>query len=135
MKDIITLGELRVRIADVFSMSRICGMTSAQEQDRLKQFVWDELNRQWANGRRVYSQYVCGYAQGVIEQQRADNYRWHLEFCYIAPDGTKYSTHKTSKHPSTDTFYARGEGSKLNDMPSGHYWIESGKPYFVGEPT
>lgn len=100
----------------------------------IKRRLWDELARRYANGRRVYSLFLAGYAQGLIDAHRAENYLRHLEFCYIGADGTKYSTRKGAPR-TTEEFYSSGRGCELADMPSGHFWIENGKPYFTGKVT
>jgi len=128
----LTMGEIRSRVSDLFATSRIQGMTSAEECDLLNRGLWGELGRRYANGRRVYSHYLAGYAMGLVDAHRADNYARHLEFCYLGADGTKYSTRKGAAR-STEEFYAAGRGCELGSMPSGHFWIENGKPYFTGE--
>lgn len=130
MPKILNMGQIANRVRDCFSMSRISGFTSKKECDYLNAHLWAELNRTHANGRAVYSSYLRGFATGLVESERFANYRWHLEFCYVAADGTKYSTRKGAES-STEFFYNSGRGFELCDMPSGHFWIESGKPYFA----
>ena len=130
MKTILSLSQIETRIEDVFSMSRLCGMTSAEENERVKTHIWDELNRKHGK-RAVYSAWFCGYAAGLIAAARSANYAQHLEFCYVEND-VKFSTHKASSHRSTEEFYSAGRGCELGSLPSGHFWKKSGKPYFVG---
>jgi hypothetical protein len=130
MPAVLNMSQITTRVRDCFSMSRICGFTSKQECDYINAHLWAELNRTYKNGRAVYSTYLRGFAAGLIESERFANYRWYLEFCYVGPDGTKYSTRKGAAR-TTQEFYDSGRGVELCDMPSGHYWIESGKPYFV----
>jgi len=46
----------------------------------------------------------------------------YLEFCYMGKDGVLYSTHKKSKHRSTEEFYSSGRGHELFHLQGDHYW-------------
>lgn len=126
----LSMSDIKARVGDCFSSSRIQGMTSAQECELLNRRLFEELGRRYANGRSVYSVYLVGYAQGLIDAHRQENYAQHLEFCYVGSDGTRYSTRKGAAR-STEEFYSQGRGHELGALPSGHFWIKNGKPYFT----
>lgn len=130
MKTILGLHQWKTRVSDVFSMAQCCGMTHAAMLEYLNEKVHSELNRKWANGRRVYSAYVSGFVSGLIQLQFDMLFRYHLHFCFVGSDGTVYSTHKGIT-PNTEEFYSSGRGCELSHLPSAHFWIKAGKPFNV----
>lgn len=130
----VTMTQIETRIADIFHMARICRQTSAELDAALRAQILDPLNTRTPGGRHKHSAWVSGYAAGYIAARRADLYRYHLEFCYKAPDGALYSTHDESTHKRTAEFYAAGRGGELANMPGGHYWRDSDRPFFTGAP-
>jgi hypothetical protein len=128
---ILTMPQIATRVRECFTVSRLCGSTHVEELERVSRTIWQELGRKYSNGRPVYSRYLQGFAQGLIEAERFANYREHLEFCYVDKDGTKYSTRKGAAR-STEEFYKACRGHELGKLPGGHYWIVTGKPYSTG---
>lgn len=70
--------------------------------------------------------WLTSYFDGMVKVYTDNFYRYDLEFCYWIKD-VKYSINRDS-----DMYYEKHgiKPSELCDMPSGHYWINSDKPYF-----
>lgn len=102
------------RIIELFSMTRLCHRTHGAHivaHEKIKSGL-PSNTPQWVRA------YLDGYATALWK----DLYFRDLEFCYLAEDGTLYSTHKQSTHRLTEEFYARGEGHLINRMMGDHYW-------------
>ena len=125
------LGMLQwqARVSEVYSMVTLCKMEQSAELDYVQKHIRTELARKWGN-RAVYSVYLQGYVQGLIDAQRERITRELTEFCYVQ-NGILFSTHKQSTHRLTEEFYSAGKGRELGNLPNGIYWRGSDKPYFV----
>ena len=129
MKTILRTSDWKTRVGELFSTAESCGCSSTELNEWTKSRIWAELDRKHGT-RPVYSNYLRGYVQGMIELRRDALYLTHLEFCYVGEDGTRYSTRKGALR-STDEFYDTGRGRELGSMLNGHFWIKTGKPFFV----
>lgn len=125
------LGMLQwqTRVNDVYHMVTLCKMEQSAELDYVQKHIRTELARKWGN-RAVYSVYLQGYVQGLIDAKREYITRELTEFCYVQ-NGVLFSTHKQSTHRLTEEFYSAGKGRELGNLPNGIYWRGSDKPYFV----
>jgi hypothetical protein len=130
-KSILSMSQIETRIADIFSMAKLCHYSSEYLNLRLNDTVHSELSRTTGKIRkqRVYSDYLKGFASGLIRAHTAQIYAENLEFCYLV-DGILYSTHKLSSKPKTEIFYAAENGRVLNDVPNGHYWKNSNSLFY-----
>ena len=124
----VSFTQIETRINDIFEMAEICKWHSQKLTERLNDQITFPLNYKTPAGRRKHSVWLAGYAAGYIAAKRNDIWRNKVEFCYLV-DGVLYSTHTASTRPTTEQFYARGEGSKLADSYGAHYWIGSDKPF------
>lgn len=125
------LSQIETRIADIFSMAKICHMTSHNLSARLNEQIIDPLNYRTPSGKRRHSVWFCGYAAGIIARMRSEIWQQHVEFCYDI-GGILYSTHTDSDKPSTDHFYGKDISglSELFTSENGrHYWKHTDKPY------
>ena len=130
MLRILKMSDWKTRVSDLFSTVESCGCTHIELNELTRTRIWDEMARK--HGKRpVYSSYLQGYVQGLIDLRRDALYLTHLEFCFVGADGTQYSTRKGAAR-STEEFYSAGRGCELNHLPKGHFWIKSGKPFYVG---
>lgn len=131
-RSILTHREFETRIADCYHMARVCRLTSEEALDRLQKHVLSEVNRTIGKvrPRPVYSYHMKGFVSGYCRALDNARYANDLEFCYMQ-NGILFSTHKESIHRKTEEFYAAGKGCELGDLPSGHYWKFSDKPFFV----
>jgi hypothetical protein len=113
-------------------MARVCRMDSKAALDHLTRYVLSEVNRTTGKvrPRPVYSYHMKGFVSGYCRAWDNARYRNDLEFCYLQ-NGILFSTHKDSIHRKTEEFYAAGKGCELGDLPSGHYWKFSDKPFFI----
>jgi len=116
-----TLHDIETRIADIYSMARICKWSSVRIGEELKARIYEPLNARYPSGKRKHTQYEAGYAAGVIARYRSEIWEKDVEFCYLV-DGILYSTHKQSNRPTTEVFYKAGNGNVLADSPNAHYW-------------
>lgn len=131
---ILTMSDWESHIASLYSYAIHSQMTHTELQDLTAKHVHVELNRQHGK-RKVYTLHIQGFVTGLRRVHDALLYQHHLEYCYLV-NGKLYSTHRSSMHPSTDTFYARGEGHLLGKTEvHGHYWRMSEKPFFLGNPS
>ena len=71
--------------------------------------------------------YVDGYRRALDDAL----YRDKLEFCYIH-EGIRYSVRDGAEH-GTDQLYAMIEPSTIPKLVHGHFWIKTGKPFFIGD--
>jgi hypothetical protein len=126
---ILNMTQWETRVNDWFSIVTTCKLSHADMLDRQSKFIDAEINRKWANGRRVYSSYMSGYIQGLITAKRSELFRTWVEFCYVDADGVIYSTWNKSDRRKTEEFYSSERGHLLNDMEHGHYWINSDKKF------
>lgn len=120
----VTMNQIKLRINDIYSMAVSCRMDHNAICDMLKERVILPLNERNKSNRRKHSQFMYGYAQGIIDAWRDKIWRDHVEFCYEV-DGILYSTHKTSKRSTTAQFYDAGQGSILADAKGAHYWRDN----------
>lgn len=123
------MREWQTRVNDVYHMVTLCKMEQSAELEYVQTHISAELARKWGT-RRVYSVYLQGYVQGLIDAKRERITRELTEFCYVQ-NGILFSTHKQSSHRLTDEFYSADKGSELGNLPNGIYWRGSDKPYFV----
>lgn len=109
------------KINDIFHMAKLCGHTSQQMTAK-----WIEYKRTLP--KKVPS-WIHWYWRGIWDTKMSSLYRYDLEFCYIVND-IKYSIRKDS-----DMYYGKHDISPKqlcdNQQSSGHYWIKTGKPYFI----
>ena len=127
----VTMTQLANRIREIFSAARSFKSTSDEINAQLIEKVTGPLNYRTPGGRRKHSNYLLGYAQGVIDSERENLFRNYLEFCYLV-DGEIFSTHrqKDTTRRTTEVFYSANHGHILNDAPHGFYWKDSDKRYF-----
>jgi hypothetical protein len=76
-----------------------------------------------------YPRYVSSYITGVHDSLQSIAHNDDLEFCYVVK-GKRYSVHKDSP------LYYESHGfspKEIYDLAEqcGHFWKESGKPYYV----
>lgn len=127
---VLELSQWESRVAELYSMARLCKMSHPRFMERRQAQVLAELTRKYGGKRAVYSAYVHGYVSGLMRAHDAALYRYHLEFCYLV-DGVLYATGQHSEtHRLTDEFYSTNRGHLLSSAPSGHYWKGSDVCYF-----
>ena len=117
-------GQMTGQINSLFQMAMLWGDITAEElTKRLIEITHPKSPKS-------IPEWVRCYCQGVSDTLHNQLYQDHLEFCYTLEDGNRYSVRKESnryyeKHAITP--------KELHDrsISSGHYWIKSGKPYFI----
>lgn len=124
-----TFTQIDTAIEDAFSVATISKLSSQSLTELLDRYIMNELRSKTVSGRRRYPEYYRTYANGYIKAKINDIYRHHLEFCYIDDDGSLVSTHKGTKHRSTEEFYQAGRGVELGDKEAHHYWKDSDKAF------
>ena len=124
----VTMSQVESRIYDIVSTVKICHLTSMEMHDRLTERVSNPLNEKYPSGKRKHCTWLAGYATGVIAAMRHSIWTNDVEFCYMV-DGVLYSTHTVSDKPTTEQFYARGEGNILNNAEGRHYWKGTNKAF------
>jgi hypothetical protein len=123
------MSQWEARVNELFSTAIICSVSHDKLLQMTNERIYSELNRKYANGRRVYPAYINGYIQGLMTVHRANLYRHHLEFCYDV-DGVIYSTHRqTTRAHTTEEFYAANKGYVLCNAKGAHYWKDSDKQF------
>lgn len=125
----LTVREWQTRVDSTYHMVILCKMEQSAELDYVAKHIRAELARKWGK-RAVYSVYLHGYVQGLIDAKREYIARELTEFCYLQ-NGILFSTHRDSTHRLTEEFYSAGKGCELGRLPNGLYWRGSDKPYFV----
>jgi hypothetical protein len=127
---ILGMGEFKTRVGDVFNMIKVCRMTHTASLDLIKEKLWNEADRKHGE-RRVYSNFMRGYVQGLIDAQRDDIERNHLEFCYLV-DGVYFTTSKqdTGKRKTEEFYDGTGKARILSDSPNGSMWKGTDKIYY-----
>lgn len=78
-----------------------------------------------------YPRYVSSYIMGVFDSLKALAQDNDLEFCYVV-DGKRYSIQKDSPLFFEKHHFSPKEIYDLAEQ-CGHFWKESGKPYYVDE--
>ncbi len=121
--------EWRTMVNEVYSMVTICKMEQSAELDYVQKHLRTELARKWGK-RFIYSTYMQGFVEGLIDAKRERITRELTEFCYVQ-NGILFSTHKQSTHRLIEEFYKADKGHELSSLPNGIYWRGSDKPYFV----
>lgn len=124
----VTLSQIEMRVNDLFSTARICKQTSTELTGRLMEKVINPINEHYPSGKRKHSVFLEGYVAGLIAAGRRSIWHNDVEFCYLV-DGIVYSTHKDSTRPTTEGFYARGEGNIVNNAEGRHYWKGTDKAF------
>lgn len=115
-------------------MGILCKSTADRLREELNSKVYNELNRRYKSnvlpkGRSVYSNYMRGYAYGLITAHNTHIMQNLVEFCYLH-EGKLYSTRKNSKHPYwADTI----DGQIISKCTGNFYWKGTDKPYTVNE--
>jgi hypothetical protein len=131
MSQILTQSQWRTRVNDTLSMIRLCHMDSVKAYEYGEKHIRTELRRVTGTAsRRVYSAYVQGYVQALMDAGMDGFYRNDLEFCYLQ-DGVLFATGKNSEKRKTEEFYASDTGHLLSNLPSGHYWKGTDKAYYL----
>lgn len=123
-----SISRIESRINEVFTMAEICGWHSSKLNDVLMERIINPINHKTASGKRRHSVWLAGYVSGYIASKRNDIWRNKVEFCYEY-NGELYSTHKESKHKTTQEFYDRNEGYILSGCKGAHYWKGTNKPF------
>jgi hypothetical protein len=113
------------RLQEIYSTARIVGLSSAEVQEMRSERVSRVLTQ--AKAPEWVHTYVQGYEACIVDGL----YRNELEFCYVGPDGTMYSTHKETTHRSTEEWYAAGKGHELGNLPAGHFWKGTARAWFM----
>lgn len=121
--------QWRTRVNEVYSMVTLCRMEQSAELEYVQKHIRAELGRKWGK-RFIYSPYLQGYVEGLLDAKREHITRELTEFCYVQ-NGILFSTHKQSTHRLTEEFYSAGKGAELCSLPHGIYWRGSDRPYFV----
>jgi len=109
------------RINSIFHGAEVYGWTSKQLNDNYLNFVLDQP--------KSLPKWIKHYWEGVRDLNQHLLYRYKLEFCHII-DGVRVSNWKESPIYYEKLGYSV---SQLSNCPNGHYWIKTGKPYFIGD--
>lgn len=129
MKTRIGLQEIEAIVSNIFITASACRWTHSRLVDELGTKVWTPLNQRFPNGKRKFSQYLCGYASGLVHAYTDAIWRNDVEFVYRSTDGALFSTSKNSTHRSTEEFYSAGRGCELGNMDCAHVWRGTDKPF------
>ena len=116
-------------IRDIFSMAKVCKWTDAELNDRIVRKIWEPMNSRTPSGRKRFSEYMRGFAAGIVQSERDRIWREKVEFCYRDSDGVLFSTWKESVHRKTEEFFNAGRGSELGKMECAHVWVGTDKPF------
>lgn len=128
----LTLSTLETRINEVYTMATLCKYTADTLCEQLTVRVYNELNRRYKSysgkqGRLVYSNYMRGYAFGLITAKNTYIMQNLVEFCYLY-EGKLYTTHRQSAHP----YWADSlDGKTISRCKGNFYWKGTDKPYTV----
>jgi hypothetical protein len=113
--------KMKNAVYSAFSSAKHCKSTAKELNDRLLD--------SWNSNQKGIPYWVFSYLEGMREVLQNDLYQNHLEFCYTL-NGTLYSIRKESDYYYEKHNIDPEQLSKKSTM-SGHYWIDTDKPFFV----
>lgn len=117
--------QMTSRIVDLYSKAIIYGMTSEEISKELIAITHPKSPK-------GIPEWVTWYCRGVSDTLSNQLYQNHLEFMYTLDDGNRYSVNRDSKR------YYEKHGVTPRELherqiSNGHYWIKTGKPYFINK--
>jgi len=110
------------RVSDVIYMGVLCKQTSSEINMAFIKLKGDLP--------KDTPQWLIYYFNGIYDTMIHKLYMNDLEFCYLV-NGKLYSIVKTSRRYYGDKFSPKDLYDSQES--SGHYWIDSNKPFFNGE--
>lgn len=112
-------SRAQTNLIDLFNIAKTCHLTAKEINDRYIEIKDRLLYKTKAPYWTIA--YLDGYREALI----ANLYRNHLDFRYLI-NGVMVSTHKQS-----DIYLEKlgFQWSDCNNMPCGHYWTGSNKPF------
>lgn len=125
----LNMADIRCQVAEAYSMLRITKGDLDQLAKKINS-LREELFSRTSSGRRRYSIFMAGYAEGLQESEFNRIMQHEVEFVYRNPEtGEIYSTHKLSAHKSVEEFFGSGESHRLDGFETAHVWKGTDKAF------